>query len=74
MQVISGVSTVHMSQLYSVYPTDKKGEPTRENHVPLTIVWRQVWVRGLLFRGYTISLDGPRVFFYWLSGPWPEKV
>ena len=35
-------------------PVRKKGEPTRENHVPLTIVWRQVWVGGLLFRGYTI--------------------
>ena len=26
----------------------KKGVPTRENHVPLTIVWCQVWVGGLL--------------------------
>ena len=32
----------------------KKGEPTRENHVPLTIVLPQVWVVGLLFQGYTI--------------------
>ena len=30
----------------------KKGVPTRENHVPLTIVWRQVCVGGLLFRGF----------------------
>src|SRR4029434_4416042 len=39
----------------SSLPVRKKGVPVRENHVPLTIVWRQVWVEGMLFRGYVVK-------------------